>query len=117
MPHLHTIHQLLYNKGACHMYIIGYPLLAILGIIEAGITLYSFVVLAAVILSFVNPDPRNPIVRTIAAVTEPVFARVRRFLPPVGMLDLSPLVVLLALQFAQQGILPIFERAALQLTM
>lgn len=48
-----------------------------------------------------NPDPYNPIVRTLKALTEPVLWRVRRYLPftYVNGLDLSPVVILLALQF------------------
>lgn len=58
-----------------------------------------FAVLARVILSWVAPDPYNPIVRVIAQITEPVMAPARRLLPPMGGLDLSPIVVLLGVQF------------------
>ena len=54
-------------------------------------------------LSWVNPDPNNPIVRFLRAVTDPVLYRVRRALPFVyaGGIDFSPLVVMLAIQFVQ----------------
>ena len=55
--------------------------------------LYSYVVLIRVILSWLNPNPFNPIVRFIYVVTEPVLAPVRRVLPPMGGLDFSPIVV------------------------
>ena len=55
--------------------------------------LYSYVVLIRVILSWLNPNPFNPIVRFIYVVTEPVLAPVRRVLPPIGGLDFSPIVV------------------------
>lgn len=58
-----------------------------------------FAVLIRVILSWVAPDPYNPFTAIMTQITEPVMAPVRRILPPMGGLDLSPLVVLLGLQF------------------
>ena len=58
--------------------------------------LYSLVV--AVVLSWVPLDRRNPLVTTTRALTEPVLAPIRKVLPPMGGLDLSPMVLLIALQ-------------------
>lgn len=65
------------------------------------LTIYMWVVIISALLTWVNPDPYNPIVRTLRNLTEPVFYRVRRTLPFVflGGMDLSPLVVILAIQF------------------
>lgn len=68
------------------------PLLA--GLID----LYSLIVLVTVILSWVPLDPRNPLVTITQALTEPVLAPIRNLLPPMGGLDLSPMVLLFALQ-------------------
>jgi len=75
--------------------------LALVGVIETLINIYSLVLLVAIIASWVNADPYNPIVRFLRGATEPLLARVRRTLPfvVVGSFDLSPLVVMLALQF------------------
>ena len=62
------------------------------------IDLYSLVVLLAVILSWVPLDRRNPLVTITHALTEPVLAPIRRVLPPMGGLDLSPMALLFALQ-------------------
>ena len=62
------------------------------------IDLYSLVVLVAVILSWVRLDPRNPLVTITQGLTEPVLAPIRRVLPPMGGLDLSPMVLLIARQ-------------------
>jgi YggT family protein len=62
------------------------------------IDLYSAVVLVAVILSWLRLDPRNPLVTIVRGLTEPVLAPIRRVLPPMGGLDFSPMVLLLALQ-------------------
>ena len=65
--------------------------------------LYWWIVLIAVLLTWVNPDPYNPIVRFLRNVTEPVFYQVRRRLPfvVIGGLDLSPIVVVLAIAVLQ----------------
>ena len=75
--------------------------------------LYSWVIIAAALISWVSPDPRNPIVMFLRQVTEPVLTPVRRFLPPwkTGGLDFSPLIVILAIQFVERVILPGLLRA------
>lgn len=67
---------------------------------EVVINLYTFIIIVAALLSWVNPDPYNAIVRILRSLTEPVYFRVRKWLPFVYIngLDLSPLVILLALQ-------------------
>lgn len=69
---------------------------------------YSWVIIAAAVISWVNPDPRNPIVMFLYRVTEPVLEPVRRLLPPwrTGGLDFSPVIVLIAIQFVTQVVLP-----------
>ncbi len=65
--------------------------------------IYFWIVVIAVLLSWVQPDPYNPIVRTLYAMTEPVFDWVREHLPVYfGGLDLSPIVVIIAIQFVQR---------------
>ncbi len=70
--------------------------------------LYSWVIIAAALITWVSPDPRNPIVRFLTRATEPVLEPVRRLLPPwkTGGLDLSPLIVLIVIQFVQRVVLP-----------
>jgi len=62
-------------------------------------TVYTWVIIISALLSFVNPDPYNPIVKLIRDLTEPVYYRVRKMFPfvIVSGFDLSPLVVLFAL--------------------
>ncbi|MGA7761560.1 MAG: YggT family protein [Candidatus Binataceae bacterium] len=65
--------------------------------------IYFWIVVIAVLLSWVQPDPYNPIVRALYAMTEPVFDWVREHLPVyLGGLDLSPIVVIIAIQFVQR---------------
>jgi YggT family protein len=72
------------------------PLLA--GLID----LYSLVVLVAVILSWIQLDRRNPLAAIVYSLTEPVLAPIRNWLPPMGGLDLSPMVLLIALQLLKR---------------
>ncbi|MBI2104502.1 MAG: YggT family protein [Candidatus Omnitrophica bacterium] len=83
------------------MFILGNFLQAVALILDRLLQIYSFVVLVAVLISWVNPDPYNPIIRFLRSATEPVFAWVRRRLPftMVGMMDLSPILVFFAIWF------------------
>jgi YggT family protein len=62
------------------------------------IDLYTFVILAAVILSWIRLSPYNPISKLVYTLTEPALAPVRRIIPPLGGLDISPMLVMIALQ-------------------
>lgn len=79
------------------MYIIADLLLEIL-------TLYKYVLLASVVISWVNADPYNPIVRFIHRITEPLLDRIRRFMPDTGMIDLSPLVAFFLIHLLQKAV-------------
>lgn len=62
------------------------------------IDLYSLVVLAAVVVSWVGVDPRHPLVALVHSLTEPALAPIRRVLPSAGGLDFSPMVLLVLLR-------------------
>jgi len=71
------------------------------GLIHTLMTLYIWVVIIASLLSFVQPDPNNPIVQALYKLTEPALSFVRKKMPFVmmGGIDLSPLVLIFGLQF------------------
>lgn len=73
-------------------------------ILASILTLYYYVILARVLMSWFNPNPHNPIVDAIYRLTEPVLSPIRRLLPPMGGFDLSPLVVFFILMFLQRFI-------------
>lgn len=64
--------------------------------------LYSLVLFVAVILSWINLPDDNPFVRIVRQLTEPVLAPLRKVLPPLGGLDLSPIVLLLGIRLLQR---------------
>jgi YggT family protein len=67
------------------------------GILRLIVQLYTYVVFAAVILSWVPDLRKYPVARLVESLTEPVFAQVRKIVPPIGGLDLSSLIVLITL--------------------
>lgn len=84
------------------MFILANLVSAIAQVLSVVLTIYLYLVVARALLSWVSPDPRNPIVQFLYSATEPLLWRVRRVLPVVaGGLDLSALVVLLAIYFLQ----------------
>ena len=82
------------------MFVAGNFVLAIARLLELLINAYIWIIIARAIISWVNPDPYNPIVRFLYRVTEPVLRPVRHRMPTLAMgLDLSPMVVILVLYF------------------
>jgi YggT family protein len=85
------------------MFIIGYFLGALATVIHYVLTFYMFIILARAILSWVSPDPYNPIVRFIHNVTEPILYPIRTKFPVgFGGIDLSPMIVFLVIIFLKQ---------------
>jgi len=85
------------------MFIIGNLFDAIAVVLYYVLNIYMWIIIARAILSWVNPDPYNPIVRFIHNVTEPVLYKIRTRLPvDLGGIDLSPIIVFLAIIFLQK---------------
>jgi YggT family protein len=85
------------------MFALGHLIEALAYILNLALTIYMWLIIARALLSWVNPDPFNPIVRFLYNATEPVLNWVRNRVPLIfGGLDLSPLLVLLAVVFLQR---------------
>lgn len=84
------------------MFVFSNLLLAVARLLELALWAYFWIIIARAVLSWVNPDPFNPIVRFLYRVTEPVLRPIRRRMPMMQMgLDLSPMLVILAIYFLQ----------------
>jgi YggT family protein len=84
------------------MFVFANFLLATASVLQLVLTLYMWIVIARALVSWVNPDPYNPIVRFLYSATEPLLYRLRRSLPiSLGGIDFSPLLVLVAIYFLQ----------------
>jgi YggT family protein len=68
------------------------------------LSIYKYILLGSVVISWVNADPYNPIVRFIHSLTEPLLGRIRQVMPETGRLDLSPLVAFFAIHLIQSAI-------------
>ncbi len=76
------------------------------------LTIYIWIIIIRALLSWVNPDPYNPIVQILYRLTEPVLAPVRYRMPNIGGIDASPIVVLLVIFFLQSFVVQsIFDLA------
>lgn len=76
---------------------------AVAFVLNSILTVYFWIVIISALMSWINPDPYNPIVRALRSLTEPVFHKIRSVVPFVmlGGLDLSPIAVLLGIKFLQ----------------
>jgi YggT family protein len=80
--------------------------------LDGLLTLYFYVVVISALMTWIEPNPYNPIVRFIYGITEPVFQWMREHLPIVfGGIDLSPIVVIFGIQIIQQVLLPTLRQA------
>jgi YggT family protein len=96
------------------MFAVSNFLIAIARILDIVLSLYMYILIGRAIISWVNPDPYNPIVRFLNSVTEPVLFRIRKRLPLFfGGIDFSPLIVILAIIFIQSFVVQsLFQMAA-----
>jgi YggT family protein len=84
------------------MFVLGNFIVAFAKILDIALTIYMWVIIARAVISWVNPDPYNPIVQFLYRVTEPVMAPIRRWIPFGNMgIDFSPIILILAIVFLQ----------------
>jgi len=85
---------------------------AIAEVLSWALYAYMWIIIARAILSWVNPDPYNPIVQFLYKATEPLLYRIRRMLPQMGGIDISPIIVLVAIMFLRKFLIgTLFELA------
>ena len=98
------------------MFVIIYLFVALANFLNLVIVAYIWIIIARAILSWVNPDPYNPLVRFLHRVTEPVLRRVRERLPTHQLgLDFSPMIVILVLYFLKEFLVPVLYRIATEI--
>jgi YggT family protein len=98
------------------VFIFGYLLRAVASLLDLVIVVYIWVIIARALLSWVNPDPHNPIVKFLYRVTEPVLRPVRERLGAYQIgLDFSPMIVILVLYFLKEFLVPVLFRIATEI--
>src|SRR5262245_48517094 len=93
------------------MFVARELLLTVAWLVEYLLYAYMWIIVIRALISWVNPDPWNPIVRFLYQVTEPVLRPIRRRLPNTGI-DFSPLVVILGIYFLQWFLVPVLVKTA-----
>jgi YggT family protein len=99
------------------MFVLANLLNAVAYILKFVLNIYMWIIIGRALISWVNPDPYNSIVKFLYKATEPLLYRVRRVLPVMGGFDLSPLIVLLAIMFLQNFLVVSLFDLALRLKM
>lgn len=94
------------------MFIISNFLDALAGVINIVFSVYIWVILGRVIISWVGADQFNPIVRFLYEITEPPLRIIRRYLPVMGGFDFAPLLLILAIIFLQSFLVPSLHELA-----
>jgi YggT family protein len=97
------------------MFVAGQLLVAVAAVVRWVLEAYMWIIIIRALISWVNADPWNPIVRFLYQVTEPVLRPVRRMLPATPI-DFSPVIVILGIYFLQMFLVPVLLRAAARLS-
>lgn len=97
------------------MFMLGNFIMAIAKLINFVLSAYIWVVIARAVISWVNPDPYNPIVRFLRQVTDPLLVHIRRYVPIMGGMDLSPMILILIIVFLQSFLVPTLQQLAMNL--
>lgn len=87
------------------MPILGELIIVIANLLDILLTIYTYIVIAAALVSWVSPSPYNPIVRFLYSVTEPLLAPIRRIIPWRLPIDISPLILILVIHIVQRFLL------------
>ncbi len=92
----------------------GMLIVALARILDLAFNIYIFIVVARALISWVSPDPYNPIVRFLHNATDPVLYRLRSLMPflRAGSFDFSPIVLLLLLSVVQQFVIGLLMQLA-----
>ena len=98
------------------MFVVSNFLVAVAKILDIALSLYMWIIIGRAIISWVSPDPFNPIVRFLHSVTEPVLYPIRRRLPiNLGGFDFSPVIAILAIIFLQSFLVKTLYQIAVRM--
>ncbi|MBU2620955.1 MAG: YggT family protein [Proteobacteria bacterium] len=98
------------------MFILGNFLDALATVIHYVLNFYMWIIIARAVLSWVNPDPYNQIVRFIHNITEPVLHPIRSRVPYMGGIDVSPIIVILGILFLEKFLVSSIAKLAFTLS-
>lgn len=95
------------------MFVVNNFLMSIAQLLDFLLTAYMWIIVGRVVISWVNADPYNPIVRFLYEATEPILGRIRKLLPlSFGGIDFSPMILILAIMFLQSFLIQTLKQLA-----
>lgn len=95
------------------MFVVNNFLMSIAQLLDFLLTAYMWIIVGRVVISWVNADPYNPIVRFLYEATEPVLGRIRKLLPlSFGGIDFSPMILILVIMFLQSFLIQTLKQLA-----
>ncbi|NPA57769.1 MAG: YggT family protein [Aquificae bacterium] len=98
------------------MFVIANLIDAVAKLLDLALTIYMWIVIVSALLSWVSPDPHNPIVRFLRNATEPVYRKIRKVIPTYfGGIDIAPLIVIFIIMFLQHFLVPSLHELAYRL--
>jgi YggT family protein len=98
------------------MFVVNNFLMAAAQLLDFLLTVYLWIIIGRAVISWVNADPYNPIVRFLYEATEPVLSRIRQFLPiSFGGIDFSPMILILVIMFLQSFLVQTLKQLAVQM--
>src|SRR5665647_2027311 len=95
------------------MFVVNNFMMALAQVLDFLLSAYMWIVIGRAVISWVNADPSNPVVRFLYDVTEPVLSRIRQWIPiNMGGIDFSPMILILAIMFLQSFLVPTLKQMA-----
>jgi YggT family protein len=95
------------------MFVMNNFIIALAQLLDFLLSAYMWIVIGRAVISWVSADPRNPVVRFLYEVTEPVLSRIRRLLPlSMGGIDFSPMILIMVIMFLQSFLVPTLKQMA-----
>ncbi len=95
------------------MFVVNNFMMALAQLLDFLLSAYMWVVIGRAVISWVNADPSNPVVRFLYDITEPALSRIRKFIPiSMGGIDFSPMILILAIMFLQSFLVPTLKQMA-----
>ena len=97
------------------MFVFGDLIVSIAKILDILLGMYKWIIIISALISWVNPDPYNPVVRFLYLVTDPVLRPIRRLIGyRLGPIDISPLIVIIAIIFVQSFLIQTLMKIGFQ---
>lgn len=96
------------------MFVVNNFIMAVAQLLDFVLTAYMWIIIGRAVISWVNADPYNPIVRFLYQATEPVLSRIRSFVPlNMGGIDFSPMILILGIMFIQSFLVQTLKQVAM----